>query len=79
MNTQPGPVAQPHTIPSVSLELICSYFTMELVLFHLSLNVHAHLQYISIYYQRDPQYDPHHPVDPKPEKRHADQQERVPY
>jgi len=46
--------------------------------FSSSLEVHAHLQCLSMYYHRDPADDPHYPVDPKPEKRLADQQEKPP-
>ena len=42
--------------------------------FPLSLKVHVDLQCLSMYYHRDPPDDPHHPVDPIPEKRLADQQ-----
>ena len=46
--------------------------------FPLSLKVHVDLQCLSMYYHRDPPDDPHHPVDPIPEKRLADQQEKPP-
>ena len=46
--------------------------------FPLSLKVHAHLQCPLLYYNRDPPDDTHHPVDPIPEKRLLDQQEKSP-
>ena len=44
--------------------------------FPLSLKVHVDVQCLSMYYHRDPPDDPHHPVDPIPEKRLGNQQEK---
>jgi len=44
--------------------------------FPLSLKVHAHLQCFSMYYHKDPPNDVDHLVDPIPEKRLTDEQEK---
>jgi len=79
MKTQTGPDPQLLTISSVSLySLYVLIVTRKhcFLAFPLSLKVPDHLQYLSMYYHRDPPDDPHHQVGPIPERRLADQQEK---
>ena len=43
--------------------------SLVFLVFPLSLKLHAHQQYLSMYYHRDSQDDPHHPVDPIPREK----------
>jgi len=69
-----------HNTFCVSLQFVCSYCTIEALIFlafHLSLKMHVHLQYLSMYYHRDPSDDPYHRVDAIPEKRLTDQEKNI--
>ena len=71
MKTQTGPDPQLLTISSVSLySLYVLIVTRKhcFLAFPLSLKVPDHLQYLSMYYHRDPPDDPHHAVGPIPER-----------